>query len=502
VRTLTAALALVLVACGSPDRDDSSAARDASARPSRTGPDPLVLRVPRDGGTATVHAYPGLDSVVWRSDAKLPEVDHVLAFDAEGGALAFVDRDGAPGRLDMRLGTVSRQREPKLQALESADGYAIFGVNARGAVVRLTPVGEPWSLTPPVPARAALPQPDGWLVVLADSGDETIAWRVRPPEKRLIDTLSLPRADRATRTRVGDRIYLAADERLLGVSSAGLEELPSVDFDAPVRALAPTPSGDRIYVAVDSSNEVAVVNRYSEDVDHHIELPGTVRDLRMDPLGRYLLVRPDRGDSAWVVSVSSGEVAGSVRTGWRNDLPFVAPDGAIALVRGEDVVFVDGATLRPARTVDGGAADFWYPFRWTGFRPRAEDLDEPVRFRRVNPAPDSSALPPADSGTASDTLAPPRETTAARPSQPAARPAPPPAPTGFYVSFAALLNRDRARDLASQIEVSGTRAHVLEAQQAGTPIYRVVLGPYASRADADRVGRAAGRTYFIYEGTP
>jgi cell division septation protein DedD len=502
VRTLTAALALVLVACGSPDRDDSSAARDASARLSRTGPDPLVLRVPRGGGTATVHAYPGLDSVVWRSDAKLPGLDHVLAFDAEGGAIAFEDRNGAPGRLDLRLGTVSRQREPKLQALESVDGYAIYGVDAKGAVLRLTPVGEPWSLTPPAPARLALPQPDGWLLVFADRGEETVVWRVRPPEKRLLDTLSLPRASRAVRTRVGDRVYLSADERLVGVRSADLEELPAVDFDAPVRALAPTPSGDRIYVAVDSSAEVAVVDRYSEDVSRRIAMPGQVRDLRMDPLGRYLLVRPERGDSAWVVSVSSGEVTGAVATGWRDDLPFVAPDGAIALVRGDDVAFVDGTTLRATRTVAGGAADFWYPFRWTGFRPRAEELDEPVEFRRVNPAPDTSALQPPDSGALLDSLARLRDTTAPRPPQPAARPAPPPAPTGFYASFAALLNRDRARDLASQIEVGGTRAHVLEAQQAGTPIYRVVLGPYASRADADRAGRAAGRTYFIYEGTP
>ncbi|HEU4631690.1 MAG TPA: SPOR domain-containing protein [Gemmatimonadaceae bacterium] len=501
MRTLTAALALVLVACGSPDRDDSSAARDASARLSRTGPDPLVLRVPRDGGAATVSAYPALDSVVWRSDARLPALDRVLAFDAEGGSLAFVARDGTPGRLDLRLGTVGRQREPRLQALESVDGYAIYGVNAKGAVVRLTPAGEPWSLTPPAPARLALPQPDGWLLVLADRGDETIVWRLRPPEKRLIDTLSLPRATRAAGTRVGDRIYLAADERLIGVRSRGLEELPGVEFDAPVRALATTPSGDRIYVAVDSSREVAVVGRYSEEVDRRIELPGPVRDLRMDPLGRYLLVRPANGDSAWVVSVSSGAVTGSVRTGWRTDLPFVAPDGAIALVRGDDVVFVDGRTLRPVRTVDEGAADFWYPFLWTGFRPRSEDLDEPVEFRRVEPAPDTTAVPPPDTGAAYDTIVPPPDTTRRAP-RPAARPTPPPVPSGYYVSFAALLNRDRARDLASQIEVGGQRAHVLEAQQAGTPIYRVVLGPYGSRADADRAGRASGRTYFIYEGTP
>jgi cell division protein FtsN len=36
----------------------------------------------------------------------------------------------------------------------------------------------------------------------------------------------------------------------------------------------------------------------------------------------------------------------------------------------------------------------------------------------------------------------------------------------------------------------------------GALIYRVVLGPYATREQADRVGREAHQSYWVYEGGP
>lgn len=507
VRTFSAALALVLLACADSDRGDL-ATRDGDAGRTPAGPDPVVLRVTRGGGPATAYVYPQLDSVVWQSGANVPALDRILAFDADGGSLAYVDRMGMPGRLDLRLGSVTRASRDRLSALASADGDAIYGITPQGTVVRLTSAGEAWRLTPPAAARDVLPQPDGWLLVVADRGDETVMWRLRPPEQRLVDTVSLPRVSRLVRTRVGDRVYLASDARLLGVRTQGLEPVPGAEFDAPVRALATTPSGDRIFVTTDSSDEVAVFDRYAEDVAESIELPGIVRDLRVDPLGRLLLVRPAAGDSAWVVSISTGEVIGGVRTAWRADLPFVAPDGAIATVRGDDVVFVDRERLAPVRTVRGGADDFWYTFAWSGFRPRADGIDDPVEFRRARPEPAAqpadSIAPTSDSGAPPrDTVAPvlvPRPTPERPPVPPRAEPAP--AATGFLVSFAALLNADRARELAAQIQVDGQRARVLSGEQNGVPIFRVVIGPIATRAEADRIGRASGRTYFIIEGAP
>ena len=73
---------------------------------------------------------------------------------------------------------------------------------------------------------------------------------------------------------------------------------------------------------------------------------------------------------------------------------------------------------------------------------------------------------------------------------------------GFTVSFAALLVADKARDLASQIRVGSENARVVTAVRDGSTIYRVVLGPYPTREEADRVGRESKQSYWIYEGGP
>ena len=70
------------------------------------------------------------------------------------------------------------------------------------------------------------------------------------------------------------------------------------------------------------------------------------------------------------------------------------------------------------------------------------------------------------------------------------------------MSFAALLTEDKAQQLASTINVGGVPAHVVSSTASGSPIYRVVLGPYPTRDEAVRVGRASKREYWVYEGSP
>jgi DedD protein len=74
--------------------------------------------------------------------------------------------------------------------------------------------------------------------------------------------------------------------------------------------------------------------------------------------------------------------------------------------------------------------------------------------------------------------------------------------SGYTVSFAALLSEEKAQQLASSIKVNGTDAHVVSTLTAGSPIFRVVIGPFATREEADRVGRASKRDYWVYEGSP
>ncbi|HET7457912.1 MAG TPA: SPOR domain-containing protein [Gemmatimonadaceae bacterium] len=531
MRTTLSALALALAAagCGSSGRDDqqqqqqpgTAATDDASTSPS-PGPDPIVLRVARTGGIVRAFAYPRLDSAVWKSADPAPAIGSVLAFDQEGGSLAIVDAKGLPERVDLRSGGVSTASRLKLASLSSADGYAIYGINA-GAVTRLTPTGGAWPYKPPAPARDVVPQPDGSVLVVGERGGATTVWHVRPPDAKVIDSATLARTRRVVRTEIGDRVYFTSDSGLIALRGRDLKTVPAIHFDHAVRALAPTPSGDRLYVATDSSATLTVVNRYTDKIEEHIELPGPVADLRMDPLGRYVLARAaGRGsagaDSAWVVAIGNNHVVGAVRTAWLADLPFVAPDGMVAVAQGADVVFVDGETLAPKRRVANGAKDFWHVIMWNGFRPRAAGLDQPVTFRGSDLPPDSTRpMDSMDSAFAAGAIkldsgaaVPPKsgDSTPPRPAAPASPSATTPAGStaprgpGFTVQFASVLTADKAREVAATISADGRTPRVVETSRNGATIYRVVLGPYTSKAEADRIGRASGKDFWVFEGTP
>lgn len=486
VRSLIA-FALVLAACRGSDRSEPPAGRAAVSPPTQRGPDALVLRSPRTGGVARVTAYPAVDSTVWTSTDAAPALDHILAFDADAGLLAAVDARGFPVLLDLHLGTVTIPVRAKVRGLTSVDGSAIYGVGADGAAVRYTPSGNS-VFKLPHPIRQVFPQVNGTLLALGGRGDATWLWRTHPPETTILDSLALPNVSSGTGAPLGDRIFfLSGGRTLVGVHARTLVKGSPIGFDHTVTAVASTPSGDRFYVLTDSSNTLAVVDGFQDRVSARIALPGRPRDIRVDPFGRYVLVRSAVGDSVWVVGIGSSSVLGTIRSTWKGDLPFVAADGAIAAIDGADVVFLDAVTHREIRRAANGAADFWHPFVWSGLRPRDSTLDKVVPLPTDS---DTTARPPL-----------PADTTTA-----IAAPAPPPSPdsakTGFTVSFAALLNESKAREAAAKIVVGGQTARVVTSVTDGTAVYRVVLGPFATRDEAERVGRSSGQSYYVYAGSP
>jgi hypothetical protein len=484
-------LALLCAACTN-DRaaPDSTSVQVAEAH----GPDPLLLRVPRSGGTGRIYVYPKLDSAVWTVD-EAPALDRVLAFDPDAGTIAFVDAKGFPGRLDLRETDVVKASKAKLTSLSSANGSDIYGVNPKGEIVRLNPNGGDWHFKPPVPARAVFAQPNGELLVAANKGAQTLLWKVRPPDDVVQDSAVLPLSGRAVRTQVGDRIYFTVDSGLVGVKAKDLSPVGAVQLESRVRALAPTPSGDRIYVATSADSGISVVDRYSGRVSTGVVLPSPAADLRMDALGRYLLARFPKADSAWVIAIGTNRLVGAVPTRWEADLPAITPDGNLALLGAKDVVLVDPEKLSVKSTVEAGAKDFWYFFAWDGFRPRAQGLDQPVTFPGDSTLGDSLT----GSSTASSTpFGPPAPDSAPITGPPSVRPG----SAGFTVSFAALLSEDKAQQLANTIKVAGNSAHVVATTTAGSPIFRVVLGPFATRVEAEKIARASKREYWIYEGSP
>lgn len=489
------ALTLAVAAC----RGDRQASNGAHSPVSSRGPDAVALRIPRAGGTARAYLYPKLDTAVWAASGA-PPVGRVLGFDPDAGLVAFTDDKGQPRRLDLRMGEVRSASKTRLSAVASVDGNEIYGIAADGTITRMTPSGD-WTFKPPQPAQALFPQTDGGLIIAGPIGTTTHLWLIHPTDDRILDSASLRGVTRGARAEAGDRLYFTTADGLTGVKTRDLSALKPVRLPGVAEAMAPTPSGDRIYIALRESPKIVILDRYSQSLAGTIDIPSPAAELRIDPLGELLLAKPATGqDSAWVIAIGTGRVAGSVATRWTTDLPAFSHSSTIATLSGADVIFVDETSLNAVRTVAGGARDYWYFLSWNGFRPRAANLDQPVTFpspdtstrmeTSVRPAPDSGRPAPAVRDASPTVLPPmvlPPPTAPVRPSG------------GYVVSFAAVLSQQKAQEIAAGIEVAGARAHVMPTESGGTPIYRVVLGPYATKDEADKIGRESKRQYWVFE---
>lgn len=465
------------------------------------GPDPIVIRLPRTGGVVRAFKYPKVDSAIWRAAQATPALDRILAFDPENGVLAFADSQRSAGWVDLHLGTVRRAGRGSFANIISADGWSIYGLASDTSFVRMTPSGD-WSFVSSRKIRRLFPTPDGTLLVLGTGSKGAPLYRLRPPDDVVTDSALVDGADRAAVTPVGDRVYVSTGRRLVGIPPNDIASQSEYRAGDEILAIAPTPSGDRVFVANRGSERLQVVSRYDGNVSGSVKLPGFATELRVDPVGRYLLARPARGDSAWVIDVGTEALVATVATAWRADLPALVVDGRIVTLRGNDVAFVSPTKPNQVSEVPGGGADLWFFARWNGFRPRARGIDRPVQFALgFDSAPAVAPAAPVEAPVARDTVATARADSAVPP--PVTKPAEPsPTRTGWTVSFAAVLSRERALEIAALIRVEGTPARVIEGETSGTTVYRVILGPYPTREDAERVGRASKHSFWVYEGVP
>lgn len=444
----------------------------------------------------------------------MPSLARMIAFDPEAGYLAALDSAGRAVRIDLRLGSVTVPPGDAPVITRSFDGDAIYAVLASGEVTRYTTSGGNWTLKPRFPVSALFPQEDGSLILAGVSGKRVMVWRVRPPGTELVDSVSLevdgtPAALASniseTGSTIGERVFFASNESVLAVRGRDFGKALDVSMGDPVRALASTPSGDRIFVAVEGESRLRVIDRFEESIVARVKLPGEPQHLRMDPLGRVVLVQGP-SDSVWVVSVATDKVLGTVQSQWRGDLPMVLPDGQIAVTRGADVIFLHNETFLPTRTVENSAGDFWQVLRWNGFRPRSASLDEPVKFRASTMSVDSSQYTNDQANVVTDSAgaAPATVPTGARPVAPrdSTRVSRDSAPSVFTVQFAAVLTERLARKASSEVNVEGMSPRISTTTRAGKTIFRVTLGPFGTHAEAERIGKLSGHTYWIFEGAP
>jgi len=256
-----------------------------------------------------------------------------------------------------------------------------------------------------------------------------------------------------------------------------------------------SPSGHRIYVALRDASALGVVDRFQRGERSRISLPGPAGAVRADPWGYVLFVRPagaaaDR-DVTWVVSVAAGRVIGRLATQWDSDLPTVSEAGAILSREGDAVVARDVHTLDSLGAVPEGARDYWFLGAWT---PAGGTM---ALRQQVRVADAAARRPPPAAGAAGGAGAgrPPVAPRAADPKSLQAAP-----DTGLHVwaQVSASQSESASRALVAELTAAQLPARLIPPRSEGDG-WRVVLGPFATRDEAEAAGRALGRPFFVVE---
>jgi SPOR domain len=414
----------------------------------------VAIRLPAKGGVPQLYRLPRLTPVEGVLKGRLPPVERVVGLDPESEFLFVSTAKRELLALDLGSGRVDTVATGVAQAALGPDGtlYAVDTTRRVISLSRRTRFAWPQALT--AMPRDLFGATDQHLVGVIPRDRLLVAAADQPPTVHPIAA-----GGDVAATRWGDLVAVASDSGVTFYDPLGRRNPAFVKLTDNPRALAFSPSGHRIYVARRNVPGLAVVDRFERKELDGVALPGIVATLRLDPLGRWLLARPAVGDSAWIVDLPIKQHTGIVPTQWQADLPAISPDGVLIYRRRDEVLAVRPDSLTEVGKVARGAADLWVLTTWL---PRG--------------VPASVAAARSDSATADRG-----------------------GPEGpLYVQVSTSQNPEWSGHLADDLSRAGMNARVLPPQHPDDG-YRVVLGPFTSRAQAEATGRRLGRPFWIYQ---
>lgn len=484
--TFGALLALCLAACGgSRDVATAGGAADGGADAPRAAVPASVLRLSKDGGTARLYAAASLEPRDWEPEEKLPALRALVGLDLDQHVAYALDAKRNVIGLDLESGRSRPYAAGARQTAVGPDG-AVYAVDSSRVVTRVQRRqsvrfrervdGQPAAL------YGAM---NGDLLAIVAAGDSAgLEVLDATTDSRRIPLPAGP----TSATYWGDLVAVGTGDGIVLADPQGKNERTRVDVDAPVAALAFSPSGHRVYALPEGEAALLVVDRFGHDVLGRIGLPGPGRTLRVGRYGSWLLVRAAGADSVYVVDIPHQRVTGALASTWDADLPAIAGPDRVLVRRGKDVAALDlGAEGFPARgRVEGGAADLWLPVEWAPAGPEADTTAVLATVDSATPETSGRNVPSTgeEGDVGADSAAAPVAATATTPGGRA------------YLQISSSQNGDWARQLAGQMKGAGLPASVLVPREEGDP-FRVVLGPYGSREEAEAVGRQLGRPSFV-----
>lgn len=455
-------MALLLVACGGAEPGPIG----RLPADLHSGEAASVLRVPRDGGKAALYGVPALAPLHWEERDQLGDIESLAGASEDHHAVYLLDDKQRLQELDLRSG----RAEPVLTGIRRAavgPSGAIYAVDTAGTVMRVSR-GTVARMRGKLAsnARALVGATGGDVLVPVGGGSAGMDVFTTDADPKHV---ALP-SGAVSATEWGDLIAVGTDSGLVLYNNTGLPPFTTVHIKGGIHAIAFSPSGHRVYVIGKDPSKVIIVDRFGRQVMGSIGLPGPASELRSDRLGRWLLVRPQEGDSVWIVDAAADTMAGSAPSRWASDLPTVAGLSTLVTRRGKDVVAQNLAAngFPESGRVDGGAADLWTALAWT---PKSDAAEVRESTAAKTPAADTST---ADTAGVS---APPER---------------------VYLQISSSQNGDWANQLMNQLRQAGLPASVLPPKRSDEP-YRVVLGPYDSRAEAEAAAETLGRPSFILQ---
>lgn len=399
---------------------------------------------------------------------RLPPIARVVGLDVESHVLFVATATADLLSLDLETGRVDTVAAKAVVTVLGPD-QTLYVVDAKRRVISVARRARlPWPMPLGVIPREMFGAADHRLIAVVP-GDEA-----RPSTMRLVTvaadqppaTRLLPFTGDVAATRWGDLVAVASDSGVLLVDPMARREPTFIPLADHPRALAFSPSGHRIYVARRTGAGLAVIDRYERAEVDGVALPTPAATVRLDPLGRWLLARPSIGDSVWIIDLPTKTLVGTVATSWDAELPAIAPDGTLLVGQAHDVVaYRPDSVVKETGRVAGGDADLW---TFTPGRSRGRGML--VDGEPASAAPGAMAGGPGLEGP-------------------------------LYVQVSTSQNEAWSVQMAQQLSRAGLTASVL-APKGLDDGFRVVLGPYDTRDQAETIGRKLGRPFWIYQPSP
>jgi hypothetical protein len=432
-----------------------------------------ILVLDPSGATADLRPIRTPRETSWESNIELPAFEETRSLG--GASVVLRSGDGTVSRFDPTTGAVEQ-----LGALQSED--VSWTASNQGGVFVGSASGEILAVMSDRAWRYEVGGPIEWAGVVQDGiavlrpGPEL--WLVPHGAEEPSGETSLPVREPGLVTAWGRRLVFVDSEdsrslRVLSVEPA--ETAGRVEVGGDVSAVAASPSSHELYAGVANPPGVVAINRFSFSTRSLARLDRPPVEIRPSLFGEYLLAFD--GDRTWRIDVEEGQTI-PVPGEWSADLPLGLPDGFVIVRSGGAISLADRAGGIVGDPLDVPAGAVLLPIRWT---PVPRVIVDELEGQQVADAPGR----PAPAAVVSDAATDQPEATPDRPSG---------VPAGYYAIVGSARQRDGIEALVQDLGAAGFPVQVQSVtDRAGEDWHRGLVGPYATRAEAEAAARQLQR---------